>query len=101
MCPKASEKMQTPTDSVMLAAALNQSPVLTMANVSRVNDENVVKPPQIPTMRKRRRFSEIPSRPPEMAKVPTKPIMKQPITLTAIVPQGKVPLTFRVRRVSP
>jgi transposase len=37
----------------------------------------------------------------ESVNVPKKPIMKQPKTLIAMVPQGKLLLRFRVSRVSP
>jgi len=101
MCPRAIENRQTPTEMLIFAAALNHCPPWAIENVSRLNEENVVKPPHIPTIRKRRKLSGIANLPLVTAIVPTKPMMKQPIKLTAIVPQGKEPLALNVNRVSP
>ncbi len=53
---------------------------------SSVNDENVVKPPQIPTIRNNRRFADINSL---LEATPAKkPIIKLPDMFTISVPKG-------------
>ncbi len=53
--------------------------------VSRLNAENVVKPPQKPMTTNKRRFSDIPFVTKSAA---TRPAIKQPIVFAPKVPQG-------------
>ena len=60
------------------------------SNVWRLKDENVVKPPQNPTMMKSLAVSGSGWPPWLRVNVPKKPITNDPDTLISIVPQGSV-----------
>ena len=70
--------------------AANQLPSRARLNVCRLNDEKVVKPPQMPTMTKMRRFWLAGMAPSGMVRAPKKPMTKLPRMLMAMVPQGKL-----------
>ena len=63
-------------------------PLRMRSKVWRLKDEKVMNPPQMPTMIKRRMFSETGNLPLARVRVPKKPMMKEPQILMMIVPQG-------------
>jgi hypothetical protein len=56
--PAATAAMHKVTDKTTFATALAHAPERKRSKVWRLKEEKVVKPPQSPTMTKRRRFSE-------------------------------------------
>src|SRR5450759_2903732 len=66
---------------------------LGLLSVSQANDENVVNPPSIPTMRNVRASGESAAR--SSPSAPTTPIAKHPIRFTRNVPNGKPSGAFR------
>lgn len=77
------------TDKVTLEPALKYSPLCNKVRVSKLKDEKVVYPPQIPTMINFCILGDITTGFPVNTKAATNPITKDPITLTIMVPQGK------------
>ena len=76
----------------MLASARQGMPARARSNVCRLNDENVVKPPQRPTSSARRQPSVSGACPLGSVNVPRKVMANEPDTFTASVPRGKARL---------
>jgi hypothetical protein len=81
----------------MFSPAAASFPDWAKRNVSRLNIEKVVNPPQMPVMTNCRWRVLAKTRPPGLVSVAKKPMMKEPTTLTKKVPQGNPgPISARV-----
>ena len=65
------------------------APFRSRSTVCKLNEENVVNPPQKPIMTNNRVFSERGYRPCARVSVPKKPMINDPAMLMAMVPQGR------------
>jgi hypothetical protein len=70
------------------------------SNVCRLNEENVVNPPHIPTITNNRILSGTAYLTPAIVKVPKKPMINEPIILIRTVLVGKCALLFSIILVS-
>src|SRR5579872_6754608 len=89
-CPSHTPNRHNSTEAPTFDAALSHCPSRARFSVSRLNVENVVKPPQTPGITNWRRPGAANTRPSGPVMVAKKPINEQPITFTARVPHGKV-----------
>src|SRR4051812_42936451 len=78
------------TEATIFADARSQSPSRARFSVCRLNDENVVKPPQTPIITNCRAGVPTSKRPSGSVNVKKKPMIHEPTTLTTSVPHGKI-----------
>ena len=86
--PGGTASKQRTTERATLAKAPSHSSPRASSSVCKLNEENVVNPPQKPTITKVRRPGLAGSGPSNMVSVPKKEMMKLPATLIRMVPQG-------------
>src|SRR6478672_6220363 len=90
ICPSHTATRHSTTEATMFADARSQSPSRARFSVCRLNDENVVKPPQIPISTNCRAVVPTSKRPSGSVNVKKKPMIQEPTTLTTSVPHGKI-----------
>jgi hypothetical protein len=89
-CPSQTAIMHSRNDRPTFAPARTISPSRIRLRVWRLKEENVVYPPQRPSVRNWRVSVLTNTRPSRPVTVAKKPIRSEPITLTMSVPHGNV-----------
>jgi hypothetical protein len=89
---------QTTTETPTLPNARPHAPVRISSYVCRLNDENVVNPPQSPTITKMRSSCGSAYLVPASVSVPKYPMTKHPRMFTTTVPHGNPVLTGSIER---
>jgi len=88
--PSQTPSRHSTSERTELAPALNHSPSSARFRVCKLKEENVVYPPQIPSMKNCRNVAGASHRPSGPVAVANSPMTNEPETLMQSVPQGKV-----------
>src|SRR5262245_32782767 len=86
--PSQTAPRQSTTEPPTFNTAGPRAPLRARFSVSKLKDENVVKPPSTPTSKNARASAPNKSRPPDATSAASSPIVNEPVTLTNSVPYG-------------
>lgn len=89
-CPSQTPTRHSTSDSTELAPALNHWPSSARLSVCKLKEENVVYPPQIPSIKNCRNEAGASHRPSGPVAVANSPMTNEPVTFTERVPHGNV-----------